>query len=359
MTQISLHELAGFAVPQSGISFARIRGEVGGLDNTQSISSSNMSLRAIQEQYQLIDNFGQATPFNTVPTLEKVLEYQTIDANPGFYLITDGTDNSPTTITGQYDGYFGTDNGNTIVTDDESGDTSLVNTIVINNGEMQDVILKSLLNQARGETTEPESLLFINNGTISSSGRIQYDVVNQVYRISPAISTGPRWTEGSVITIINNGTIIGAGGNGGSTHLNKEDGKDGGDAIELSYQITIDNKGYIFGGGGGGAGTFYGGGGGGGAGKISGKGGEGTEAANNGIDGGINSGGSPGTPLPNSDAFGTQVNATAGGGLGSPGAGNLLYKGGKAGKIINKNNYAVEGISDGLYMTDKLKGEVA
>ena len=54
MTRISLHELAGEDLPQSGISFARIRGEVGGLDNTESLSSNSLSLNTIQQQFKAI-----------------------------------------------------------------------------------------------------------------------------------------------------------------------------------------------------------------------------------------------------------------------------------------------------------------
>ena len=65
MTRISLHELANGDLPQSGISFARIRGEVGGLDNTTELSSNSLSLKAVDQQYKLIDEFDQATSFNT------------------------------------------------------------------------------------------------------------------------------------------------------------------------------------------------------------------------------------------------------------------------------------------------------
>ena len=360
MTRISLHELANGDLPQSGISFARIRGEVGGLDNTTELSSNSLSLKAVDQQYKLIDEFDQATSFNTAfPVLEKVSEYITIDANPGYYLITDGTADSPTTITGQFDGYFGTDDGHIVVTDDEDGETSLVNTIVVNDTEIFDVNLKALLSQARGETTEPESLLFINNGKIFSSGEERYCLFHQEMRKRAAISTGYRWISGSKIKIINNGTIIGCGGEGGSVaDQSKRDGGSGGDAIEMFFPVTIENNGYIFAGGGGGAGTFYGNGGGGGAGKVFGKGGKGSFPENDGEDGSEFSGGVAGTPLPNSEAFGIQTNGGPGGGLGSPGMGNILYKGGTEGNIVKTNGFILQGLSKGNYMTNKLKGVV-
>lgn len=61
-----------------------------------------------------------------------------------------------------------------------------------------------------------------------------------------AMVTGSGWAATTTLKLINNGYIEGFGGNG-------FDG-DGGDAISLSYALTIDNtNGYIRGGGGGGA----------------------------------------------------------------------------------------------------------
>jgi hypothetical protein len=61
------------------------------------------------------------------------------------------------------------------------------------------------------------------------------------------------FAAGSTVTIINNGNIYGAGGNG-SLSIGAA-GATGGDAIYANMPITIDNtNGYIFGGGGGGMG---------------------------------------------------------------------------------------------------------
>jgi hypothetical protein len=96
------------------------------------------------------------------------------------------------------------------------------------------------------------------------------------------LTTGTGWVDGSTIRIVNNGTIWGAGGaggTGGDPTVNM-DGTSGGHAILLSWPASIDNtNGYIYGGGGGGGGGNYyyqglgrasGGGGGAGAGSSSG-----------------------------------------------------------------------------------------
>lgn len=96
--------------------------------------------------------------------------------------------------------------------------------------------------------------------------------------------------EGSVITLINNGLIVGAGGKGGDGSIyfrfdQPEPGSNGGNALTVNSAagvLLIDNKGLIAGGGGGGGGGapsysnpawYSGAGGGGGAGKFTGSGG--------------------------------------------------------------------------------------
>lgn len=98
----------------------------------------------------------------------------------------------------------------------------------------------------------------------------------------PALDTGAL-PDGSTVTIINNGSIIGAGGNGSDASAPYgagNPGLPGGNAVNVQAPVTIDNtNGYIFaGGGGGGAAGSNGfncgpGGGGGGAGAAPGGGG--------------------------------------------------------------------------------------
>ncbi|MEX0810811.1 MAG: hypothetical protein WD048_01260 [Chitinophagales bacterium] len=76
----------------------------------------------------------------------------------------------------------------------------------------------------------------------------------------PAYSMGPIPT-GSRVAIVNNGQIIGAGGDGGTaTDPNfgyTGEGFDGGDAIRISANTSVLNNGYIFGGGGGGGAVAF------------------------------------------------------------------------------------------------------
>jgi hypothetical protein len=68
------------------------------------------------------------------------------------------------------------------------------------------------------------------------------------------------FSSGDTVTIINNGYIYGAGGNGGLGEglgvalSNRSNGGNGGDAIQLNFPAIITNNGVIAGGGGGGAG---------------------------------------------------------------------------------------------------------
>jgi len=137
-----------------------------------------------------------------------------------------------------------------------------------------------------GNPTTPSNYVFtIPAGTIISSNSTGV----------PALTTGTCWPAGSSITLINDGSIYGRGGDGGSGphtytgtqfFCNGYGGGVGGPAVGISYPLTIDNThGYIFGGGGGGGGGgaasgvgtcyYWGGGGGGGQGSISSNGGGG------------------------------------------------------------------------------------
>ena len=82
--------------------------------------------------------------------------------------------------------------------------------------------------------------------------------------ISTAAFTTGSLVADSVISIINNGYIIGKGGNGQTP---TQQPQAGGPAVDINYSVSITNNSYIAGGGGGGGGgSNNGGGGGGGAG---------------------------------------------------------------------------------------------
>lgn len=101
-----------------------------------------------------------------------------------------------------------------------------------------------------------------------------------------AFDTGASFPAGSTLAVINNGTILGKGGAGGSHNAV---GAAGGPAFRAQAAVSVTNNGRISGGGGGGGGgvsttyygdswTVYGGGGGGGGGIGTGAGGAGHSA---------------------------------------------------------------------------------
>lgn len=164
-----------------------------------------------------------------------------------------------------------------------------------------------------------------------------------------ALSVPGSFTSGDTVRIVNNGVIIGRGGNGGpGAHssaqiYNGAAGGTGGRAVYVNFPTTIDNNGTMAGGGGGGGGgaadgivtprppktggpysTYYGGGGGGGgAGYPGGSGGSGgsgllpvASPGNPGSSGTTSSGGSgggaPGAGGPGGAGGGRGANGSAG-----------------------------------------------
>ena len=209
-----------------------------------------------------------------------------------------------------------------------------------------------------GSPTSPVNVtLTIPNGVTVSSNSAA----------TAALDTG-NLPAGSTVTIINNGSILGAGGiggagaNGGNVSGNPGGiGGDGGSAISLSSSLTvsIDNtNGYIFGGGGGGGGSgsctgigqnYAGCGGGGGAGAIVGAGGPaGFGSVVNGNPGAAGTslvGGSGGT-WPNIQCQGIGGTGGAPGSPGDPGsytgaASGSVGPGGPAGKAISLNGNTI------------------
>lgn len=188
-----------------------------------------------------------------------------------------------------------------------------------------------------------------------------------------AMTTG-AFAAGSVVNLINNGTIEGAGGAGGvggAYNGSPTSGTPGGAAISLTFPVSITNSGTIAGGGGGGGGgagcsgriAYGAGGGGGGAGSTPGLGGAGgadPEFGYPGTAGGTGSltaGGGAGQP-----GYSPCTVGGAGGGLGQPGgagatsgttegivvpAATAAGGGGGAGAAVISNGQAVHWISGG------------
>lgn len=162
----------------------------------------------------------------------------------------------------------------------------------------------------------------------SSSAAITITIASGVYLWSSSTSvaglTITGAAAGNTISVINNGYIMGKGGDGGS--VNSPNGKAGGPALSVNKHFTLTNNGYIGGGGGGGGSadisTTYSsfGGGGGGA------GGGGSYTNNTFVDNGgaIGQSGSNGTTV--TSAF----NAGSGGG-----GGRIMPGTGGGGRSVN------------------------
>jgi alpha-tubulin suppressor-like RCC1 family protein len=199
-----------------------------------------------------------------------------------------------------------------------------------------------------------------------------------------AITTG-AFPALSTLKIVNNGSIIGKGGNGGNgrdENTGIDNGDPGGPALSLGYPVSIDNtNGFIFGGGGGGGGggaestsifsaIYWGDGGGGGGGRsgLSNSSGGAKGNSTNGVDGVA---GSPGTlAAPGAGGAGGEysptVQGTAGGAggqygtAGSDGADEgaaVGGSGGAAGKAINLNSQSVTWLAG--FNGTKVKGAIS
>lgn len=154
-----------------------------------------------------------------------------------------------------------------------------------------------------------DAVLTINSGVFVSSASTG----------SYALTVDTSWAAGDTVTIVNNGTIIGRGGNGGNANGfgPAGAGSSGGPALLVQRTLTLNNLNRIAGGGGGG--------GGGGLGGIPvGKSGTQQTAGGGGGGGiGVSSGGSgAGSIYPGSSSPGGSGTLTAAGGGGGSQGGN-------------------------------------
>jgi hypothetical protein len=167
---------------------------------------------------------------------------------------------------------------------------------------------------------------------------------------TPSFDTGV-FPAGSTLQIINNGTIVGSGGNGGGSLAHScalptgaEVGSNGGPALRAQLALTIINNNAIWGGGGGGGigGGFgtWGGGGGGGAGSTPGAGGGVAQwpAPRPGSAGTISAGGAGGT-YPAGQAGGAGGAPGLAGSAGGSGSGCAGRSGGAAGSAVLGNSF--------------------
>lgn len=179
---------------------------------------------------------------------------------------------------------------------------------------------------------------------------------------APALEIPGNFLAGSTVRIINNGYIVGKGGNGGAGWSwwppDNRNGGDGGIALFLNWPTTLQNYGIIGGGGGGGGGSSTlqsgqtyddpGGSGGGGAGSEVGQPGNvGPAASYFGQPGTLTAGGAGGFASPNGRSREWSAGQTggAGGSLGQNGsAGSGQYGssvGGSAGAAIVNSNLLI------------------
>jgi len=205
---------------------------------------------------------------------------------------------------------------------------------------------------------------FLGSGYVAGITDTIITINNGVYVYSPSTATPSfsisSFTSGDTVKIINNGTIIGAGGAGG-TGANYGgtggDGGIGGTALYSRFATSVQNNGGIAGGGGGGGGggytsqtfnsgkssstnTYAGGGGGGGGGYDAGTGGIGGTGGNQGS-GDIGSNGT----LSAGGAAGSNGGLAVGGDGGAPGTDGVVGQytnpgaAGLAGYYIDGSSY--------------------
>ena len=211
--------------------------------------------------------------------------------------------------------------------------------------------------------------IFSNKGGTYSAGLSDVTLVNNATISSSstgtaAVDTGSGWASGDTITIDNNSTIVGDGGDGGAGSATTGGGPTGGaagHAVNVQFDTTVDNTGGTISGGGGGGGgasavqttsagkgggvaNMFGGGGGGGGfgGGAGGAGGTPTSGTNNtngnaGAAGSVSAAGAGGSAITSGNPGG------AGGAAGAAGAqgGGSGGTGGAAGKAINLNGNTV------------------
>ena len=109
-----------------------------------------------------------------------------------------------------------------------------------NTATNEEVDLDDLFTQAQIESADALEIT-IENGAIVGSNNAN----------TPALSISSAFTIGGTVNVINNGTIIGAGGAGGTG--NGGNGGNGGVAFSTTVDVRFTNNGTISGGGGGGA----------------------------------------------------------------------------------------------------------
>jgi len=203
-------------------------------------------------------------------------------------------------------------------------------------------------------------------GYVAGQSDVVITVNSGIYVYSTSTGTTGLTTAGfaagDTCSLVNNGNIIGMGGDGGIG--NSGTGSAGGNALNLGFPITITNgSGLIAGGGGGGGGGNFatgkvgaggGGGGGGRTGLSNSAGGAGGSAVVPGTAGNPGTSSSAGTGgAGGNDGTGIGGNGGTGGDYGTAGSSGVSGgAGGAAGKAVNLNGHTITWISgnDGTHV---------
>jgi hypothetical protein len=138
------------------------------------------------------------------------------------------------------------------------------------------VLSANITSNTETYTFSPSQVSGYNAGNTTATLTINSGVYLYSNSISTPALTVSGWATGDTIYIVNNGYIMGRGGDGGTYNSSTKStvkAQNGGDAISLQYNTTIFNNGFIAGGGGGGGAANFAGGGGGGGGAGGGYGG--------------------------------------------------------------------------------------
>lgn len=235
--------------------------------------------------------------------------------------------------------------------EDEGGGDPTVDLIILGSN-LRNINLRTIYDSLFPTPTGTTKAKFIVDvGVVIGSTSISTD----------SLDTG-SWPAGALVTLVNKGYVVGKGGNGSNGNTSSA-GEAGGDGINLSYALTLDNQGIIGGGGGGGgngasedgSGGFVYAGGGGGAGDQTGIGGssahKGGHPGNfvNASNGTLTNGGAGATQEDSLD----DLNAYGGNGgnlgiAGVVGVGDTsTTAGGAAGRAIVKNGFTLTYINSG------------
>jgi hypothetical protein len=226
--------------------------------------------------------------------------------------------------------------------------------------------LGTRLSEAAANSTPPVDLSttpVIATVVVTESGIVGSSSTQQPGLLIPSLLSG------SFVRLINNGIVVGAGGQGGEGWSwwtpPRPNGENGGTAVSLNYPTTLINQGIIGGGGGGGGGSSTrlsnqtyddpGGSGGGGAGSVAGAAGlAGPQTSYLGSPGTLFEGGAGGFPSPGgadaarrSREWANGFDGGNGGNLGQPGTdgqGDYGFGfGGFAGIAISGNAFVISG----------------